>query len=90
MVTVFRGLPGHLVAGTISSLRHLRPVLLMTVFTLSWGTTALGFTRDRFLSSSCLASSASRVTIPISAVIAERGRRSTMIWVTMGLRSSGS
>jgi metabolite-proton symporter len=82
MVTVFRDHTLTLVAGTLTSLATFVLFYLMTVFTLSWGTTALGFTRDRFLIIQLLGIVCFAITIPIAAKIAERGRRSTMIVVT--------
>ena len=56
---------------------------LMTVFTLSWGTSALGFTRDRFLIIQLLGIVCFGLMIPISAIVAERGRRRTLIAVSV-------
>ena len=82
VVTVFTHHAGTLVAGTLSSLATFVLFYLMTVFTLSWGTSMLGFTRDRFLIIQLFGIVCFGVTIPISARIAEGGRRRTMIWVT--------
>jgi metabolite-proton symporter len=82
VVRVFTHHAGTLVAGTLTSLATFVLFYLMTVFTLSWGTTALGFTRDRFLVIQLFGILCFGVMIPISAVIAEHGRRRTMIWVT--------
>ena len=49
MVEVFRDYPGTLVLGTLVSLATFVLFYLMTVFALSWGTTALGYTRQQFL-----------------------------------------
>jgi metabolite-proton symporter len=89
MLTVFRDHTMTLVAGTLTSLATFVLFYLMTVFTLTWGTTALGFTRDRFLIIQLIGIVCFGVTIPISAVIAERGRRSTMIWVTIAIALFG-
>jgi metabolite-proton symporter len=88
-VAVFRDHGGTLVAGTLASLATFVLFYLMTVFTLSWGTTALGFTRDRFLIIQLFGILCFGITIPISAKIAERGRRTTMIWVTVGIAIFG-
>lgn len=82
-VTVFREHGGTLVAGTLTSLATFVLFYLMTVFTLSWGTSALGYSRDRFLIIQLFGILCFGATIPISAIVAERGRRSTMIWVTV-------
>jgi hypothetical protein len=55
----------------------------MTVFAISWGTSALGFTRERFLVIQLVGILFFGLTIPLSAVIAEKGRRLTAIWVNV-------
>jgi MFS family permease len=58
----------------------------MTVFALSWGTTALGYSRERFLLIQLFGILFFALTIPISAVLADRlGRRRTLIWVTAAI-----
>src|SRR5688572_19383614 len=49
MVTVFRDHFHTLVMGTLTSLTTFVLFYLMTVFALSWGTSALGYSRERFL-----------------------------------------
>ena len=49
MVDVLRRYPGALVAGTFVSLSTFVLFYLMTVFALSWATTAMGYSRERFL-----------------------------------------
>ena len=83
VLTVLRDHLGTLVAGTLSSLATFVLFYLMTVFTLSWGTTVLGFTRERFLIIQLLGIVCFGITIPISAIVAERGRRRTLIVVTV-------
>ena len=83
VVTVLRDHLGTLVAGTLSSLATFVLFYLMTVFTLSWGTTVLGFTRERFLIIQLFGILCFGLTIPISAIVAERGRRRTLIVVTV-------
>ena len=89
MVEVFREYPGVLVTGILSSLATFVLFYLMTVFALSWGTTALGHTRTTFLVIQLVGVVFFAVTIPISARIAERGRRATLIWVTAGIAAFG-
>jgi MFS family permease len=57
----------------------------MTVFTLSWGTSALGFTRERFLQIQLVGVACFAVTIPVSAVLAEHGRRRILLAATMAI-----
>ena len=84
-LTVFTSHFGTLVAGTLTSLATFVLFYLMTVFTLSWGTTALGYTRDRFLIFQLFGILCFGLAIPVSARIAEHGRRRTMIWVTVAI-----
>jgi metabolite-proton symporter len=84
-LTVFRDHAGTLIAGVLTSLATFVLFYLMAVFTLSWGTTALGYSRDFFLVIQLIGIVFFGLTIPLSAVIAERGRRKTMIRVTMAI-----
>ncbi len=54
---------------------------LMTVFALSWGTTALGYTREQFLFIQLFGVLFFALTIPWSAILADRGRRPMLMWV---------
>lgn len=56
---------------------------LMTVFALSWGTTALHYSRGTFLILQLAGVVFFALTIPLSAWWAERGRRPVMIGVTL-------
>jgi metabolite-proton symporter len=85
MLVVFRDYFGTLVAGVLVSLATFVLFYLMTVFALAWGTGSLGFSRDRFLIIQLFGIACFGLTIPISAVIAERGRRRTLMWVTLGI-----
>jgi MFS family permease len=57
----------------------------MTVFTLAWGTSALHYSREKFLVMQLFAIGFFALTIPLAAVLAERGRRSTLLWVTASI-----
>ncbi|WP_158822574.1 MFS transporter [Granulicella sp. S156] len=83
MLAVFRDHTRALIAGIAVCLATFVLFYLMTVFALSWGTTALGFSRGKFLLMQLFDVSFFAVTIPISAVLAERGRRRVMLWVTL-------
>jgi len=89
MLVVFRDYPGTLVAGTLLSLATFVIFYLMTVFTLSWGTSALGFTREGFLRIQLVGVGCLAATIPISAAWAERGRRRVLIAVTVAIALFG-
>jgi len=47
IVEVFRKYPKGLLVGTLGSLATFVLFYLMTVFALSWGTTALGYSREK-------------------------------------------
>lgn len=85
MLVVFRNHPKALITGTLVSLATFVLFYLMTVFALSWGTTALGYTRDKFLVMQLFGIVVFGLTIPISAILAERGRRRTLLWVTTAI-----
>jgi metabolite-proton symporter len=85
MLVVFRDYPGALLAGTLVSLATFVLFYLMTVFALSWGTTALGYSRDKFLVMQLSGIVLFALTIPLSAVLAERGRRRALLWVTSAI-----
>jgi metabolite-proton symporter len=80
---------GTLVTGILVSLATFVLFYLMTVFALSWGTTALGYSRETFLVLQLLGIVFFAITIPISAVLAERGRRSTLLWVSVSIAAFG-
>ena len=79
---VFREHTKALIAGIFVCLATFVLFYLMTVFALSWGTSALGYRREKFLLMQLFDIFFFALTIPISAVMAERGRRRLMIWVT--------
>ncbi len=84
LLTVFRRHSGALAAGVLVCLATFVLFYLMTVFALSWGTTALRYDRTRFLLAQLFAVCFFALTIPVSAVLAERrGRRPVMIGVTV-------
>jgi metabolite-proton symporter len=89
MVAVFEEYPAMLVKGILASLATFVLFYLMTVFALSWGTTALHYTRATFLLIQLVGVVFFAITIPISARIAERGRRMTLIWVTVAIAMFG-
>ena len=85
MLEVFRNHRRALPVGTMASLATFVLFYLMTVFALSWGTTALGYSREKFLVMQLFAIVFFALTVPISAVFAERGRRSTLLRVTAAI-----
>jgi metabolite-proton symporter len=89
MVVVFHKYPVALLVGTLASLATFVIFYLMTVFALSWGTTALGYSRDKFLVMQLFGILFFALTIPISGLLAERGRRRTLLWATVAIGAFG-
>jgi metabolite-proton symporter len=80
MLEIFRKHVGALVLGTMIALLVFVLFYLMTVFTLAWGTKALGYTREQFLIMQLFGMLFFGLTIPISGLLADRhGRRVTQI-----------
>ena len=75
--------------GILVSLTTFVLFYLMTVFTLSWGTSALGYTREKFLLMQLFSILFFAVAIPISALLAEGGRRPMLIAVNVGIALFG-
>jgi len=84
-VEVFRRHLRQLVAGTLLCMATFVLFYLMIVFALSWGTTALGIPRGRFLEMQLLDTCFFALMIPLSAILAERGRKSAMLWITAAI-----
>ena len=90
MLTVFREHGRALVLGTMIALATFVLFYLMTVFALSWGTTALGYTRNHFLILQMIGVVFFAITIPVSALWADRhGRRVTMLIVSAAIAIFG-
>ena len=85
MMVVFRDHTRVLIAGILVCLATFVLFYLMTVFALSWGTSALGYGREKFLVMQLIDISFFALTIPVSAVLAERGRRRAMLWITVSI-----
>jgi MFS family permease len=83
MLVVFRHHARTLLAGILLCLSTFVLFYLTTVFALSWGTTALGYSREMFLVMQLFAIVFFALTIPVSAIWAERGRRRAMLWITV-------
>jgi metabolite-proton symporter len=89
MLVVFRKYHKALLVGTLISLATFVLFYLMTVFALSWGTTALGYNREKFLVMQLFGIVLFALTIPIGGLLAERGRRVTLLWVTAAIAVFG-
>ena len=89
ILLVLRQYPRTLVAGTLSCLATFVLFYLMTVFALAWGTSALGFSREQFLLMQLFGVVCFGLAIPVSAIIAERGRRRMLIGATVLIGAYG-
>jgi metabolite-proton symporter len=90
MMTVLREYPGTLVLGTFAATATFVVFYLMTVFSLSWGTTALGYSRPSFLVLQMIGVLFFALTIPLSAVVADRvGRKPMLVAATVGIIAFG-
>jgi len=89
MLTVFRDYTLTSFFAVLVALSAFVIFYLMTVFTLSWGTTALGFTRGQFLEMQLFSILFFALFIPISAHLAERGRRRFLIAVNAAVVAFG-
>ena len=90
MFAVFRHHSRALLLGTFAALSTFVLFYLMTVFALSWGTSALGYARREFLILQLIAILFFGLTIPISAVYADRyGRRKTLMWISAAIALFG-
>lgn len=79
-----------LVLGTLGAVATFTLFYLLTVFCLSWGTTKLGFTRDKFLLMQMTGVLFFGLAIPVSAVVADRqGRRLTLAVVSAAIAVFG-
>jgi metabolite-proton symporter len=85
IMTLFRKHTKPLIAGVLVCLATFVIFYLMTVFSLSWGTSVLKYSRSTFLLMQLFAIVFFALTIPVSAYMAERGRKWTMIWVTVAI-----
>jgi metabolite-proton symporter len=82
ILTVFRRHTREVVAGVLVCFATFVLFYLMTVFALSWGTTALHYDRSSFLVMQLIGVLFFAATIPVSAWLAERGRRPVMFAVS--------
>jgi len=87
--TVFRDHPGALLRGMMISIIAYTLFYMHSVFSLSWGTSKLGYTRNEFLVMQLFAILFFAATIPIAGLMAESGRRRAMIWMTLGAVAYG-
>lgn len=90
MLAVCAQHPRELVLGTLAAITVFVLFYLLTVFTLGWGTSALHYPREEFLLLQMGAVFFFGLTIPISAVIADRiGSRRTLLGATAAVIAFG-
>jgi Sugar phosphate permease len=90
LVNVFREHAGTLLLATLGGITTFVVFYLMTVFSLSWGTSQLGFTRDEFLILQIIGVLFFAGFIPVSAIIADRnGAYSAMVFATLCIIAFG-
>lgn len=82
-VSVFRRHLREVVAGVMVCFATFVIFYLMTVFALAWGTTALHYDRQTFLVLQLVGVVFFALTIPLSAWMAEYGRKPVMMGVTV-------
>ena len=83
MVSLCKRHAWTLILGTLTAVATFVIFYLLTVFCLSWGTTNLGYNRNEFLVIQLVGVLFFGATIPISAALADRhGRRTMMILVS--------
>jgi MFS family permease len=83
MISVFQHHSLALISGILICLATFVLFYLMTVFALSWGTSTLHYSRTSFLLMQLLGIVFFALTIPLSAFLAERGRRPMMTVATV-------
>jgi metabolite-proton symporter len=86
MLTVLSKHPRALLAGTFAAMATFVLFYLMTVFALSWGTSALGYSREQFLLLQMVGVLFFAAGIPVSALFADRrGRRLAMMLASVAI-----
>ena len=90
IVTVFREHGGTLLLSTLMATTTFVVFYLMTVFTLSWGTSQLGYERQDFLMMQIVGVLFFGALIPVSAVVADKvGRIPMLIYATVSIMVFG-
>ena len=80
---------GALVAGIFTCLATFVLFYLMIVFTLTWATTALHYSKTEFLKMQLVGVAFFALTIPAAAVLAEKGRKPVMLAITAAIAIFG-
>lgn len=83
VVEAFRTHSLTILKGILISMVAYMLFYMMSVFTLSWATSKLGYSRQQFLLMQLFGILFFAATIPLAGKVAEHGRRKAMIWMTM-------
>lgn len=90
LANIFKDHKASIVLGTLAALATFVLFYIMTVFSLGWGTSHLGYSREQFLIMQMLGVVAFGAFIPVSAVLADRyGMRPVMMVVALGIAMFG-
>jgi metabolite-proton symporter len=90
MLSVLAEHTGALITGTFAATATFVLFYLMTVFSLSWGTTALHFPRQQFLLLQMLAAVFFALTIPLSGILADRrSPQRILAWTSIAMALFG-
>jgi len=86
IIEVFTKHTKAIVLGTVATITTFLLFYLMTVFTLSWGTSALHYSKTSFLVGQMISMLFFALGIPVSAILADRyGRGKMLILATVGI-----
>ncbi|MDB5615762.1 MAG: hypothetical protein JWQ22_3415, partial [Devosia sp.] len=89
-LSVFKSHKLSLLLGTMAALATFVLFYIMTVFSLSWGTNALGYSREEFLILQMVGVCFFGFGIPVAAVLADRrGMRPVMVCVSISIALFG-
>ncbi|MEZ2347117.1 MFS transporter [Terriglobus sp. RCC_193] len=80
---------GVLIAGILTSLSAFVAFYLMIVFTLTWATTALGYSKPDFLKMQLVGVIFFALAIPAAALLAEKGRKPVMLAINVAIAVYG-
>ena len=90
LIVLLKEYRNQLVFGTLAAVTTFVTFYLMTVFSLSWATTDLGFSRRDFLIMQLFSVLFFGMAIPVSAILADKfGRRLVLIIVSIGIAVFG-
>jgi MFS family permease len=90
MIELLKSYKRELVFGTLAAVTTFVTFYFMTVFSLSWATSDLGYSRRDFLIMQLFSVLFFGISIPVSAVLADRfGRRMVLIVISVGIAIFG-